>query len=44
LGQNLINAQLVAAACVIVALPIVVVFLIGRRSFFEAMVEGAIKG
>ncbi len=44
LGQNLINAQLVAAACVIVALPIVVVFLLGRRSFFQAMVEGAIKG
>jgi multiple sugar transport system permease protein len=44
LGQNLINAQLVAAACVIVALPMVVVFLIARRSFFEAMVEGAIKG
>ncbi len=44
LGQNLINAQLVAAACIIVALPIVVVFLFARRSFFAAMVEGAIKG
>ena len=44
LGQNLINAQVVAAACVIVALPIVVVFLFARRSFFMAMVEGAIKG
>jgi ABC-type glycerol-3-phosphate transport system permease component len=44
LGQNLINAQVVAAACVIVALPIVVVFLFARRSFFQAMVEGAIKG
>jgi ABC-type maltose transport system permease subunit len=44
LGQNLINAQAVAAACVIVALPIVVVFLFARRSFFLAMVEGALKG
>ncbi len=44
LGQNLINAQLVAAACVIVALPMVVVFLFARQSFFQAMVEGAIKG
>ncbi len=44
LGQNLINAQLVAAACIIVALPMVVVFLFARQTFFRAMVEGAIKG
>jgi multiple sugar transport system permease protein len=44
LGQNLINAELVAAACVIVALPVVVVFLLARQSFFQAMLEGAIKG
>jgi ABC-type maltose transport system permease subunit len=44
LGQNLINAQLIAAACIIIALPMVIVFLIARRSFFRAMVEGAIKG
>ncbi len=44
IGQNLINGQVVAAACIIVALPIVVVFLFARRSFFAAMVEGAIKG
>jgi ABC-type glycerol-3-phosphate transport system permease component len=44
LGQNIINAQLIAAACIIIALPMVVVFLFARRSFFQAMVEGAIKG
>jgi ABC-type glycerol-3-phosphate transport system permease component len=44
LGQNIINAQLIAAACVIIALPMVVVFLFARRSFFQAMIEGAIKG
>ncbi len=44
LGQNIINAQLIAAACVIIALPMVLVFLVSRRSFFQAMVEGAIKG
>jgi ABC-type glycerol-3-phosphate transport system permease component len=44
LGQNLINAQLVAAACVLVAVPIVIVFLLARKTFFQAMVEGAIKG
>lgn len=44
LGQNIINAQVVAAACIIIALPMVVVFLFARQSFFRAMVEGAIKG
>jgi ABC-type glycerol-3-phosphate transport system permease component len=44
LGQNLINAQAVAAACVVIALPMVLVFLVARRSFFRAMVEGAVKG
>jgi multiple sugar transport system permease protein len=44
LGQNIINGQLIAAACVLIAMPMVVVFLFARRSFFRAMVEGAIKG
>jgi ABC-type glycerol-3-phosphate transport system permease component len=44
LGQNIINLQVVAAACVLIALPIVVLFLFARRSFFAAMVEGAVKG
>jgi ABC-type glycerol-3-phosphate transport system permease component len=44
LGQNLINAQLVAAACIIVALPMLLIFFFARRSFFRAMVEGAVKG
>jgi ABC-type glycerol-3-phosphate transport system permease component len=44
LGQNIINGQVVAAACIIIALPMVLVFLVARQSFFRAMVEGAIKG
>jgi ABC-type glycerol-3-phosphate transport system permease component len=44
LGQNIINAQVVAAACIIIAMPMVLVFLVARQSFFRAMVEGAIKG
>ena len=44
LGQNIINLQVVAAACVLIALPIVVLFIFARRSFFRAMVEGAVKG
>jgi ABC-type maltose transport system permease subunit len=44
LGQNIINLQVVAAACILIALPIVVLFIFARRSFFAAMVEGAVKG
>lgn len=44
LGQNIINAQGVAAACIVIAFPMVLIFLVARQSFFRAMVEGAIKG
>jgi ABC-type glycerol-3-phosphate transport system permease component len=43
-GNNLINYQVLAAACVLVMLPVVLVFLSTRRTFFQAMVEGAVKG
>jgi ABC-type glycerol-3-phosphate transport system permease component len=44
LGQNIINLQVIAAACILIATPIVILFLFARRSFLEAMVEGAVKG
>jgi ABC-type glycerol-3-phosphate transport system permease component len=44
LGQNIINLQVVAAACILIALPMVILFLFTRQSFFRAMVEGAVKG
>ena len=44
LGQNLINLQVIGAACILISLPIVVLFLYFRRSFFIAMVEGSVKG
>ncbi len=44
LGQNLVNLQVVAAACAIIALPVVILFLFFRRSFFSAMIEGSVKG
>ncbi|HUH97311.1 MAG TPA: carbohydrate ABC transporter permease [Anaerolineales bacterium] len=44
LGENLINLQVIGAACILISLPVIVLFLFFRRSFFEAMVEGAIKG
>lgn len=44
LSQNIINMQVIAAACIIIALPIVILFLFSRRIFLQAMVEGAVKG
>ncbi|GAB4423675.1 MAG: carbohydrate ABC transporter permease [Anaerolineae bacterium] len=44
LGQNIINLQVVAAACIIIAMPMVILFFFTRNSFFKAMVEGAVKG
>ena len=44
LGQNIINLQVLAAACVLIAVPMILLFLLARRSFFQAMVEGAVKG
>lgn len=44
LSQNIINLQVLAAACIIIASPIVILFLFTRRTFFKAMVEGALKG
>jgi ABC-type glycerol-3-phosphate transport system permease component len=44
LSQNIINFQVIAAACVLIALPMLILFLFTRRIFFQAMVEGAVKG
>jgi ABC-type glycerol-3-phosphate transport system permease component len=44
LSQNIINLQVIAAACIIIAAPMVIIFLFTRRTFFSAMVEGAVKG
>ena len=44
LSANIINMQVIAAACILLALPMVLVFLAARRVFFMAMVEGAVKG
>jgi ABC-type glycerol-3-phosphate transport system permease component len=32
------------AACIIIMLPVVIMFVLGRRTFFNAMLEGALKG
>jgi ABC-type glycerol-3-phosphate transport system permease component len=43
-GSNLINYQVLAAACVIAMTPVVILFFISRKTFFRAMLEGAVKG
>jgi multiple sugar transport system permease protein len=44
LGQFVIGYQVLAAACILIALPVVILFLFARPVFFRAMVEGALKG
>jgi multiple sugar transport system permease protein len=44
LSQNIINYQVIAAGCVLVAAPVVILFLFTRKTFFQAMTEGAVKG
>ena len=33
-----------AAACIIIAIPVLVLFIFGRKYFFRAMLEGSLKG
>lgn len=42
-GTNLINYQVLAAACVLIMLPVLLVFAAFRGVFFRAMTEGAVK-
>ena len=44
LSQNIVNLQVLAAACLIIAAPIIFLFIFTRKTFFRAMVEGAVKG
>jgi ABC-type glycerol-3-phosphate transport system permease component len=44
LSGNIINYQVIAAACVLIAGPVIILFLFTRKIFFEAMTEGAVKG
>ncbi|ADK82937.1 carbohydrate ABC transporter permease [Sediminispirochaeta smaragdinae] len=33
-----------AAACIVIAIPVLLTFILGRKFFFQAMLEGALKG
>jgi multiple sugar transport system permease protein len=44
IAQSLTSYNALAAACILVILPVIVVFLLTRNVFFRSMLEGAIKG
>jgi len=44
ISQSLSSYNALAAACVLVILPVIVIFLFTRKAFFRSMLEGAIKG
>ena len=44
LSVNVINYQVIAAACLVIAAPTIILFLFTAKTFFRATVEGAIKG
>jgi len=43
-GQHSAETQLLAAAAVLIALPVVIFFLVLQRHFIRGMVEGAVRG
>jgi len=36
--------HVLTAACIVIMLPVVVTFVVARKSFFRAMMDGALKG
>jgi ABC-type glycerol-3-phosphate transport system permease component len=44
IAQSLSSYNALAAACVLVMIPVVIIFLFTRKVFFQAMIEGAVKG
>ena len=43
-GQYTSGTALLSAAAVLVALPVLIVFLLTQRQFIKGMVEGSVKG
>jgi ABC-type glycerol-3-phosphate transport system permease component len=44
ISQSLSAYNALAAACILVILPVITIFLFTRQAFFRSMLEGAIKG
>lgn len=43
-SQYEIAYHVLSAACILIMLPVVITFILGRKTFFQAMLEGALKG
>jgi ABC-type glycerol-3-phosphate transport system permease component len=43
-SQYEIAWHVLSAACIMIMLPVVIAFIFGRKTFFQAMLEGALKG
>lgn len=43
-SQYEIAYHIINAACIIIMLPVIVIFIAARKSFFRAMMDGALKG
>jgi multiple sugar transport system permease protein len=43
-SQYEIAYNVLTAACILIMLPVLIIFIIGRKTFFQAMLEGALKG
>jgi len=43
-SQYEIAWHVLSAACIMIMLPVVIAFIMGRKTFFRAMMEGALKG
>ncbi len=43
-SQYEVAYHILTAACIMIMLPVVVIFVIARKSFFKAMLDGALKG
>ncbi len=44
IAQSLTSYNALAAACIIVIAPVIIIFLFTRNVFFRTMIEGAVKG
>jgi ABC-type maltose transport system permease subunit len=43
-SQYEIAYNILTAACIMMMLPVLIIFLLGRKTFFQAMLDGALKG
>lgn len=43
-SQYEVAYNILTAACMLILMPVLIIFILGRKTFFQAMLEGALKG